>query len=252
VNVDGIRITSTLNLILMPLNLRFEYQDGIVAITCRDRQKAGLTNRVYPVADLMRPGIRSLQQDPEAQGIDQPVPAQALIDLITCTLDPAGWSEFGGQGRITYEEPTLSLVVIQTPRIHQEIADLLEQLRQLRDVEIELELSSVKISRDDFARIKSEWGADWYGNRVDAAPEQIERLTSLLAGVETIPIAGPARITLYEGQTWRVLATRAGDSPYAYVRAIPSPDRRRVDCRIAVPRITDGKQMLQDVSAARD
>jgi hypothetical protein len=132
--------------------------------------------------------------------------------------------------------------------VHQEIADLLIQLRQLREVEISLELSAIRISSDDLARIKTEWGADWYGNRVDASPEQIKRLTSLLDGADQTTVVRPGRITMYEGQSWRVAAAEESDSPFAYVTAISSAGRRSVDCNIAVPRTIDGKQMLQRVT----
>ena len=53
-----------------------------------------------------------------------------LIDLITSTVRPQTWSEMGGPGTITGFDTNLSLVISQTQEVHEEIADLLVQLRK--------------------------------------------------------------------------------------------------------------------------
>ena len=55
---------------------------------------------------------------------------ESLIELITTTIAPQSWDDNGGPGSIKEFETNLSLVIRQTQDIHEEIVDLLEQLRK--------------------------------------------------------------------------------------------------------------------------
>ncbi len=76
-----------------------------------------------------------------------------LTELIMTTIDPDGWAEFGGQGYIEKHEGTFSLVIRQTQKVHQEIADLLEQLRRLQDLQITIEDRFITISDSFFEHV---------------------------------------------------------------------------------------------------
>ena len=56
----------------------------------------------------------------------------SLINLITGTVKPQTWDSVGGPGSIQPFETNLSIVVSQTQDVHEEIVDLLEQLRRMR------------------------------------------------------------------------------------------------------------------------
>ncbi|MBI1310543.1 hypothetical protein GC176_04480 [bacterium] len=76
-----------------------------------------------------------------------------LIDLITSVVEPSSWSEVGGSGTIVSNETTLSLVIRQTQQVHQEISDLLNQLRRLQDLQVTIEVRLVSVSDKFFERI---------------------------------------------------------------------------------------------------
>lgn len=78
---------------------------------------------------------------------------QSLTQLITSVVEPDSWAEFGGQATITQHENTLSLVIRQTQRVHQEIADLLSQLRRLQDLQVSIEVRFITVSDRFFERI---------------------------------------------------------------------------------------------------
>lgn len=78
---------------------------------------------------------------------------QSLADLIQSVVEPDSWAEFGGQATITQHENTLSLVIRQTQRVHQEIADLLTQLRRLQDLQVSIEVRFITVSDRFFERI---------------------------------------------------------------------------------------------------
>lgn len=77
----------------------------------------------------------------------------SLIELITSTIAPETWEEVGGPGAIQGFETNLSLVVSQTQEIHEQIADLLEQLRRLQDLQVTIEVRFITLNDDFFERI---------------------------------------------------------------------------------------------------
>ncbi|HEX4147672.1 MAG TPA: hypothetical protein VHY20_01735, partial [Pirellulales bacterium] len=70
----------------------------------------------------------------------------SLIELITGTIAPTTWSEVGGAGAIKQFATNLSLVISQTQEVHEEIADLLEQLRRLQDLQVTIEVRFISLS----------------------------------------------------------------------------------------------------------
>lgn len=76
-----------------------------------------------------------------------------LIDLITSTVQPDSWDTVGGAGSVKPYTTTLSLVIRQTQAVHQEIADLLTQLRRLQDLQVTVEVRFITVSDQFFERI---------------------------------------------------------------------------------------------------
>ena len=77
----------------------------------------------------------------------------SLIELITTTVSPESWDEVGGPGSISGFETNLSLVVSQTQEVHEEIAELLEQLRRLQDLQVTIEVRFITLNDNFFERI---------------------------------------------------------------------------------------------------
>ncbi len=78
---------------------------------------------------------------------DEGDPLQPIIDLIQQTIDPESWREAGG---ITGSISTLNqqLVVTQTTSNHDQLLDLLRQLRQARALQIAVEARYITITRN--------------------------------------------------------------------------------------------------------
>jgi general secretion pathway protein D len=76
-----------------------------------------------------------------------------LIDLIETTIAPESWAAVGGPGAISEFDANLSLVVSQTQDVHEQIADLLEQLRRLQDLQVTIEVRFITLSDRFFERI---------------------------------------------------------------------------------------------------
>ncbi len=75
---------------------------------------------------------------------------QSLIELIQQTVAPTTWNTVGGQGAVMPFQTNLSLVISQTQEVHEEIADLLDQLRRLQDLQVTIEVRFITLD-DSFA-----------------------------------------------------------------------------------------------------
>ena len=118
---------------------------------------------------------------------------QSLIDLIQNTVSPQSWNTVGGQGAIQPFATNLSIVVSQTQEVHEEIADLLEQLRRLQDLQVTIEVRFIRLNDTFFERI----GVDFDFNiqsgvnaplNMTAIPTQTNgSLNPLSAGIRAAP-----------------------------------------------------------------
>ncbi|MEE8453075.1 MAG: hypothetical protein V3R99_14210, partial [Thermoguttaceae bacterium] len=83
-----------------------------------------------------------------------------IITLITETIQPRSWLEAGGEGTIAEFETNLSLVISQTQEVHEEIVDLLEQLRRLQDLQVTIEVRFITLNDNFFERIGVDFDFD--------------------------------------------------------------------------------------------
>ena len=97
-----------------------------------------------------------------------------LIDLITTTVEPQTWDEVGGPGSISEFRNNLSLVISQTQEVHEEIVDLLEQLRRLQDLQVTIEVRFITLNDNFFERI----GVDFQFNIDEPSSRTIRRAWS--------------------------------------------------------------------------
>ncbi|MCC9607526.1 general secretion pathway protein GspD [Blastopirellula sp. JC732] len=84
----------------------------------------------------------------------------SLIQLITTTIEPESWEELGGPGAVQPFATNLSLVVSQTQEVHDKIADLLEQLRRLQDLQVTIEVRFITLNDNFFERIGIDFDLD--------------------------------------------------------------------------------------------
>jgi general secretion pathway protein D len=76
-----------------------------------------------------------------------------LITLVQETISPDSWEEAGGPGRISPFPLNLSLIVSQTQEVHQQLADLLQQLRRLQDLQVTIEVRFITLNDNFFERV---------------------------------------------------------------------------------------------------
>ncbi len=88
-----------------------------------------------------------------SNGTNTDVDFESLVDLIISTVDPKSWIEGGGEGSIKGNENTLSLVIRTNQAVHEQIADLLDQLRRLQDLQVTVEVRFISVTDRFFERI---------------------------------------------------------------------------------------------------
>ncbi|MGW8256137.1 MAG: hypothetical protein ACWGMZ_01495 [Thermoguttaceae bacterium] len=118
----------------------------------------------------------------------------SLIQLITSTVKPTTWDTVGGPGSIAPFETNLSLVVSQTQEVHEEIVDLLEQLRRMQDLQVTIEVRFITLTDNFFERI----GVDFDFKIHNNAKNQPSGFGSAVSGPDfsTTPPTEPTYNTL--------------------------------------------------------
>lgn len=118
----------------------------------------------------------------------------SLVDLITTTVHPTTWAEVGGPSSIERFEGNLSLVISTTQEVHEDIAELLDQLRRLQDLQVTIEVRFITLNDNFFERIGIDFDFDINDN-VDR-PFQIfgrRQNTDLIFAQPPAANTGPAR-----------------------------------------------------------
>jgi hypothetical protein len=175
---------------------------------------------VVPPARGEPPADKRLVPQTHAAGGTQPaLPADVLIGLITQTVAPQSWAVHGGAGTIDFFPQTGSLVINQTPEVHEQIRTLLADLRRHRD-EVCLEVRFVTVASDSLehdgdVRFQSMRRGDGLydrltevvsGTPVALTDKQVHRLLEYLqTDIRTNVLQAP-RMTVDNGQlaTFRV------------------------------------------------
>lgn len=147
-----------------------------------------------PASGNLQPNMPAMHGFPGAAPLMNGGPAptkyefDALTELITTTVEPNSWIEFGGTGSIEQSEATLSLVIRQTQRVHDEIRNLLEQLRRLQDLQVTIEVRFISVSDRFFERVGIDF--DWNINDSIGGPRVDNNFNPLAPFGAVDPING--------------------------------------------------------------
>jgi hypothetical protein len=235
IDVENVNLSGALNLILKPLGLGYLIQNEVLTITSKAWIDANsITVRTYPVSDLLfgvpkqvtvdlrkKTARAEPRKDGEfTQGI---VDFDGLRQLVLTTVEPDSWDEKGGQGSLRFYETTLSLVVRQTQSVHEQIRELLEQLRRLQDLQVCLAVRSIETSVLKDQALAKKLAP---GTPVLLDPQQ---LAALQAAANQKKAWDAPKITLFNGQTASLILPAKGDVEVGLdLCPVVSADRRFV------------------------
>lgn len=116
--------------------------DGVLVVTNARRARGRLIVASYSIADLVVP-----MGPQHAKGEQPKTNEQALMQLLSSTIEPNSWSEVGGDGSMKFVKESLSLVIRQSQPVHAEIRELLSQLRQLQAIQLVFETQLVALPK---------------------------------------------------------------------------------------------------------
>ena len=184
--LNNVKIEKALSLILNEVGageveLAYEIDDGVIQISTKDDLSRRTFVKVYNIQDLVVtiPTFRGRQislenigqqqqegglgggqfigqgggggegggQDDEEDDQDGVDPLQPIIDLIQETIDPESWRAAGGNvGSVSSLQQ--QIIVTQTSTAHDQLRDLLRDLRRARALQVSVEARYITISRN--------------------------------------------------------------------------------------------------------
>jgi general secretion pathway protein D len=151
-------------------------QDGTPATGMVNPAVMAQINQLMPGGSSGRGGAGSGQptnMGPGGMGGGAQADFDSLIDLIQTTVAPTTWDEVGGPGSISEFRNNLSLVISQTQDVHEQIVDLLEQLRRNQDLQVTIEVRFITLNDNFFERI----GVDFQFNITNQVPNDPRALS---------------------------------------------------------------------------
>tara|TARA_R110002111_G_scaffold177166_1_gene243184 strand:+ start:2579 stop:4867 length:2289 start_codon:yes stop_codon:yes gene_type:complete len=285
IEAEGIMLKSVLNLMLLPLQLAYQVQDEVLVITSQTRAQGKMTVVTYPVADLAIPIPLAgpVPDDEKAPSANSPaIDFDSLIEIIQSSVHPRSWDVVGGTASIRPHESTLSLVIRQSLLAHQEIENLLAQLRRLQDTQVTVESRFLDKLPEE---ILKKFGIDFDSNK-DVAKKNAKgkhRGNGPLGGIiltdqqaklllqaaqynDRINLIQGPKITLFNGQTAGVMDLTVGGKQHPlnqslHLQPVISADRRNVrlnlrvselespgaETRAYVNMVPDGKTLLIEI-----
>jgi hypothetical protein len=143
----------------LPLALEFAFPTSVPQPAYRIGLSSAAASQRPSESSAAAPGAAAAtssgEKDPAGAGTPatpDELPTKPAVDLeplqklIESQVAPKSWEGRGGPGSIMIYEKTHSLVIRQTPEVHQQIATLLSGLRREMDLQISLELKLVRFT----------------------------------------------------------------------------------------------------------
>jgi hypothetical protein len=123
--------------------------------------------------------------------------AELLIKLITNTIRPDCWTTSGGECTIEYCPNSYGLVVNASPDVHEQVADILDALQRLRDVEVAIEIKFVSVGDDMYSKCFENNAAE---GPTMLCPVRLKALVDELQSDQHTSIMAAPKLTLFNGQ----------------------------------------------------
>ncbi len=132
----------------------------VIAQNSENDQNVGSPMALSQLTSANTPGMPATPPPASGLGGASGADFTTLINLITSTVEPNSWDELGGPGAVESFEGNLSLVISNTQEVHDQIKDLLEQLRKLQDLQVTIEVRFVTLQDNFFERIGVDFDFD--------------------------------------------------------------------------------------------
>jgi hypothetical protein len=270
---EPVTLNTALKQILGPLRLGHVIRNEVLEVASQDDCRSELITKVYNVADLVVPiatahsylvpsgeaesvwvhpvamarlgpnaalaaGERIENQSSHKHGGTANPDFVPLLQAITEFIEPESWQDAGGAGAVHPSPTSLALVISQTQEVHEQIADLFEQLRRVLDEQVVLEtrlvslpeylferigvdlafaqgvirpVTSIEVGEDGLERIGVDFDLPWSPGAVTSdivadtgfavlSPQQMKLLVEAVEEHASANILAAPKLTLFSGQ----------------------------------------------------
>ena len=163
---------------------------------------------------------------------------QPLEALIQTKIAPASWETAGGPGMMKPYRTTGSLVIRQTPAVHDEIVDLLAQLRRHMDLQCCLELRLIRFAdRKWIQQLKWDKFAEQLSEGISLTPDRVDAIRQLERSLDQRRVISAPKITLFNEQCVEILLPTSPDKSAkplpVSMGVVVDRDRRGVKLNVA-------------------
>ncbi|MEE8452937.1 MAG: hypothetical protein V3R99_13510, partial [Thermoguttaceae bacterium] len=200
------------------------------------RRASDFYTKIYSVADLVVPTpdkivTSSGQVETRDKRAEIRRQFRSLIELIMHRIRPTTWIDAGGCGEISPYVTNLSLVVSQSPEVHEEIVDLLEQLKRQQGIQVSLSAEIVHLPQEMVERVGIDLNPQ--KGRTTLTPREARMFRAFVAGSpKKTDIRCLAKVALVNGQQAEVSVPpqpKGGkESGRLLIQTITSKDQRNV------------------------
>ena len=193
------------------IKMGYSIDDGVLTITTTDDLNRNTLTKVYDIRDLIAevPDYAPTGEpkpEPKPQPTTQPGPslAEQIATLIQETVEPDAWRDAGGTvGSI--RELSGQFIITATPQMHEQIVNLLHQLREARGVQVSVEARFIAITP---ALLDKALGGKLRGSLAKSSEATVWQLTDAQVDAvlreaqqaENSTLLTAPRITLFNGQ----------------------------------------------------
>ncbi len=168
--------------------------------------------KVYVVGDLVIPFANNANAKPDFE---------SLIDMIELRTGADCWADGGGHGSIRTHAETFSFVIRQTQAVHEQVAELLDEIRGTGDLALAVEMQLIRGDLDACDGGKAHRTAE---GLVDAAGKG--RLLSLIASQKDGRVLSAPKITFFNGHTASIETMSDGKPTKIAIHGVISKDNR--------------------------
>jgi Flp pilus assembly secretin CpaC len=139
-----------------------------------------------------------------------PTCEKQLIKLIQASVKPDSWADAGGRGTIEYMPIGMSIAVNQTPEVQEQVAELLDALRRVQDLQVAVEVRVMSVGDCLFEQIAGDFGL----SRQPTAfldSRSVSQFLERLQGDTRAHVMQAPKLTTFSGQEAII---RAGDEQF--------------------------------------
>jgi len=129
ITLNGGAVKTALRKVLQDYGLTYVIRNETIQVVTLEQARSMLVTRVYYLGDLIRGvgaigGAAALEFGPQVDMLQTQDNAGRIIEMIK-TIDPDSWKDRGGAGSISFNLPSMSIIVRQTAEVHAKLGGAL-------------------------------------------------------------------------------------------------------------------------------